>query len=134
MAQGWPAQEARRTPHGMIASVNPLASAAGLKVLRSGGNAVDAAIAAGAVLTVVEPLSGQLGGDAFMLIAAKGRKTVAAINGSGAAPLAASLDRFSAGIPEVGWAAATVPGVVDAWREALSLYGSRPFGALLEDA
>ena len=61
----WLAQEARRASHGMIASVNPLASAAGLRVLQAGGNAVDAAIAAGAVLTVVEPLSGQLGGMPF---------------------------------------------------------------------
>src|SRR5437762_2317150 len=53
MDRGWPAQEARRAPHGMIASVNPLASAAGLRVLRDGGNAMDAAIAAGAVLTLV---------------------------------------------------------------------------------
>ena len=70
----------------MIASVNPLASAAGLRVLRAGGNALDAAVAAGAVLTVVEPWSGQLGGDAFLLIASAERKTVTAINGSGAVP------------------------------------------------
>jgi len=86
MDRGWPVQEARRAPHGMIASVNPLASAAGLRVLRDGGNAMDAAIAAGAVLTVVEPWSGQLGGDAFMLVASADSRTVTAINGSGAAP------------------------------------------------
>src|SRR5947208_700262 len=130
----WPAQEARRAPHGMIATVNPLASAAGLRILRHGGNAVDAAIAAGAVLTVVEPLSGQLGGDAFMLIAEGGPNAVTAINGSGAAPLASRLDRFAGGIPESGWLAATVPGIVDAWRVALDRHGTLPPAALLEDA
>jgi gamma-glutamyltranspeptidase/glutathione hydrolase len=132
----WPAQEARRAPHGMIASVNPLASAAGLRVLRDGGNAMDAAIAAGAVLTVVEPWSGQLGGDAFLLVASAGRGTVTAINGSGAAPHRASIDRYLAlgRIPESGWLAASVPGIVDAWQVALERFGTRPLGALLADA
>src|SRR5437762_14238202 len=130
----WRAQEARRAPHGMIASVNPLASAAGLRVLQAGGNAVDAAIAAGAVLTVVEPLSGQLGGDAFLLIASAKAKTVTAINGSGAAPLASRLERFAGGIPESGWLAATVPGIVDAWRVALDRHGAPPPATLFEDA
>ena len=118
----------------MIASVNPLASAAGLRILRNGGNAVDAAIAAGAVLTVVEPLSGQLGGDAFMLIAGARPGSLTAINGSGAAPLASRLERFAGGIPESGWLAATVPGIVDAWRVALDRHGSLPPAALFEDA
>ncbi|TME24720.1 MAG: hypothetical protein E6I68_04410 [Chloroflexi bacterium] len=134
MDDRWRAQEARRAPHGMIASVNPLASAAGLRVLQAGGNAVDAAIAAGAVLTVVEPLSGQLGGDAFFLIASAKAKTVTAINGSGAAPLDLRLERFAGGIPESGWLAATVPGIVDAWRVALDRHGTMAPAALFEDA
>src|SRR3989449_1470670 len=134
MDVSWPAKEARRARHGMIASVNPLASAAGLRILRNGGNAVDAAIAAGAVLTVVEPLSGQLGGDAFMLVATAGPNSVTAINGSGAAPLASRLERWSGGIPESGWLAATVPGIVDAWRVALDRHGTLPPAALFEDA
>jgi len=120
----------------MIASVNPLASAAGLAVLREGGNAVDAAVAAGAVLTVTEPWSGQLGGDAFFLIRSPGTRQPAAINGSGAAPAAATRSAYEArgGIPETGWWAATVPGAVDAWRVALQRFGSRPLGKLLEPA
>jgi gamma-glutamyltranspeptidase / glutathione hydrolase len=120
----------------MIASVNPLASAAGLRVLREGGNAMDAAIAAGAVLTVVEPWSGQLGGDAFLLVASATGGTVTAINGSGAAPHRATLDRYLAHgrIPESGWLAASVPGIVHAWQVALARYGTRPLGALLQDA
>lgn len=133
---GWPAQEARRAPHGMIATINPLASAAGLRVLRDGGNAMDAAIAAGAVLTVVEPWSGQLGGDAFLLVASAERRTVTAINGSGAAPQQATIDRYQAlgRIPVSGWLAASVPGLVDAWQVALERFGTRPLGTLLEDA
>jgi gamma-glutamyltranspeptidase / glutathione hydrolase len=120
----------------MIASVNPLASATGLQVLRRGGTAVDAAVAAGAVLTVVEPLAGQLGGDAFLLLASPQRGTLTAINGSGAAPLGADAGRFRAlgDIPTSGWLAATVPGVVDAWRVALELAGTIPLGELLQDA
>ena len=136
MDRGWPAQEARRAPHGMIASVNPLASAAGLRVLRDGGNAMDAAIAAGAVLTVVEPWSGQLGGDAFMLVASADSRRVTAINGSGAAPQHCTIDRYLplGRIPESGWLAASVPGIVDAWQVAVERFGTRPLGTLLADA
>jgi gamma-glutamyltranspeptidase/glutathione hydrolase len=120
----------------MVASVNPLASAVGLQVLQQGGNAVDAAVAAGAVLTVVEPWSGQLGGDAFLLIRSGSTGQLSALNGSGGAPFAAGLEQYRAlgGIPEYGWLAATVPGVVDAWEVALERFGSRPLGELLEPA
>jgi gamma-glutamyltranspeptidase / glutathione hydrolase len=120
----------------MIASVNMLASSAGLAVLRQGGNAVDAAVAAGAVLTVTEPWSGQLGGDGFLLVRSGETGQVTAINGSGAAPAGARLEAFAArgGIPETGWWASTVPGLVDAWRVALERFGSRPLAELLEPA
>lgn len=136
MIEGWPPQEPRRAPRGMIASLNALASAAGLRVLQAGGNAVDAAVAAGAVLTVVEPWTGQLGGDVFMLIAPAGSTQVTAINGSGAAPAAATLDRYHAlgRIPESGWLAATVPGMVAGWHMALERFGSRRLADLLDDA
>lgn len=119
----------------MIASLNPLASAAGLAVLQTGGNAIDAAVAAGAVLTVVEPWTGQLGGDVFMLIATA-KDGVTALNGSGAAPAAATLDRYRTlgQIPASGWLSATVPGVVDGWQVANERFGTRPLGALLEPA
>lgn len=120
----------------MIASVNMLASSAGLAVLRRGGNAMDAAVAAGAVLTVTEPWSGQLGGDGFLLVRSGETGQVTAINGSGAAPAGARLEAFAArgGIPETGWWASTVPGLVDAWRVALERFGSRPLAELLEPA
>src|SRR2546430_17289806 len=118
----------------MIASVNPLASAAGLRILRNGGNAVDAAIAAGAVLTVVEPLSDQLGGDAFMLIAGARPGSLTAINGSGAAPLASRLERFPGGIPESGRFAATAPGIVHGRRVVLDRHRSPPPAAVFDGA
>src|SRR5207245_1050182 len=132
----WPAQEPRRAPTAMIASLNVLASSAGLDVLRRGGNAVDAAVAAGAVLTVTEPWSGQLGGDGFLLVRSGETGQVTAVNGSGAAPAAARLDAFAArgAIPETGWWASTVPGLVDAWRVALERFGSRSLAELLEPA
>src|SRR5256885_12772522 len=102
MDESWPAQEARRAPHGMIATVNPLASAAGLRILRHGGNAVDAAIAAGALVTVVEPLSGPPGRGALMLIVEGGPNAGTATNGSGAAPPAPRLVRSAPRTPAFG--------------------------------
>lgn len=136
MPAGWPAQESVQAPTVMVASINPLASAAGLDVLRRGGNAVDAAIAMGGVLTVTEPWSGQLGGDAFLLIAEPGAERVTALNGSGAAPYAATLDRYrqAGGIPETGWLSSSVPGLVDAWAVAAERFGSWPLARLLEPA
>ena len=72
----------------------------------------------------------------FVLVSSAKQQTTTAINGSGAAPLAASIDRYLAEgrIPESGWLAATVPGLVDAWRVALERHGTMSLGVLLEDA
>lgn len=120
---------------GMVASMHPFASEAGLEAMRRGGNAVDAAIAAAAVLTVVEPGNGHLGGDTFMLIGHAGGE-VTALNGSGAAPRAATLDRYRAlgGIPEDGLCSATVPGTVDCWAHASGRFGALPLADVLEPA
>jgi gamma-glutamyltranspeptidase/glutathione hydrolase len=133
---GWPAQESRFGRRGMVATVNQLASQAGLRILRAGGNAVDAAVAAGAVLTVVEPALGQLGGDLFLLVYSAETGAVVALNGSGAAPLGASREDYVAlgGIPEHGLLAATIPGLVDAWEVAASRFGTLPLGTLLAEA
>lgn len=123
---------------GMVCTSVPAATAAGCEMLRRGGNAVDAALAAAAVLTVVEPMSCGLGGDAFMLLwpAAEGR--LVGLNGSGRAPASASAkayrDRGLTAVPERGILAATVPGVVHAWETLHSRYGRLPFGDLLEPA
>lgn len=135
-ASPWPAQEPRRAPNAMVATVNPLATAAAIQVLRQGGNALDAAVAAGAVLTVVEPWSGQLGGDAFILVCDGRTGKVTAVNGSGAAPHRATPELYQrlGDMPNRGWLAATVPGVVDAWQVALERFGTRSLSAMLEPA
>lgn len=104
---------------GMVAASQPLAAQAGLDVLKKGGNAVDAALATAAALTVVEPTGNGLGSDAFALIWRDGR--LHGINGSGFAPKSWSVESYrSRGwekVPTFGWAAATVPGAVAAWCE-----------------
>ena len=117
----------------MVASTNPYTSQVGLDVLRSGGNAVDAIVAMAATHVVVEPAVGHLGGDTFMLVhsAAEGKTT--ALNGSGAAPLAASREAFEemGGVPAKGPLAASVPGTVSCWDEAVSRFGTLPLADLL---
>ena len=112
---------------GMVAASEPLAAAAGLEMLRRGGHAVDAAIAAGAVLSVIEPSASGLGGDAFLLIAAGGR--VEALNGSGAAPADLDRSRFAglARVPILGPLSATVPGAPAAWAAAHERWGRLPW-------
>ena len=124
---------------GVVASANPFASEAGLEALRHGGNAVDAAVAAAAVLMTVEARNGHLGGDTFMLISrpdGSSGHAVAALNGSGAAPAAATAERYRAagGFPEDGLLTSTVPGTVSCWALALERYGSRPLAELVEPA
>src|SRR5207245_2827697 len=96
------------------------ASAAGLAAMRAGGTAMDGALAAAAVLTVVQPHFSQLGGDAFILIRDARTGGVTAINASGAAPRAATAERYRAdgGIPMRGPRAVAGPGVVAGWAEA----------------
>jgi len=123
---------------GMVSTSQSLASAAGLDVLRRGGNAVDAAVCAAAVLGVVEPFSTGIGGDCFMLIwdAAAGR--LVGLNGSGRAPAALSVEalreRGHTEMPAHGMLPVTVPGAVDAWGAALSRYGSQPLATVLQPA
>ncbi|HUG14148.1 MAG TPA: gamma-glutamyltransferase family protein, partial [Thermomicrobiales bacterium] len=130
-----PPAEATWATRGVVATAHQYASLAGLEALRAGGNAVDAAISAGAVLMTVKPWSGHLGGDVFMLIHHPGEEVVA-INGSGAAPAAATAAHYRAlgGIPPHGLLAASVPGAVRAWQTALERFGSLPLADLLQPA
>src|SRR4051812_8886400 len=117
-----------------VATSHPLAAQAGLLALARGGTATDAAIAAAAVLTVVEPTMTGVGGDAFALIADEGR--LVGLNASGRAPKAWSFERFRGKrtMPELGWDAVTVPGAVSAWAAMSARFGRLPFAELLAPA
>src|SRR5436189_3944936 len=100
---------------GMVSTSQPLATAAGLEILAKGGNAADAAVAAGAALNVTEPTSTGIGGDMFALYYSADTKQVSALNGSGRAPAALTLDRLkkdgiSAEMPPYHAHTITVPG------------------------
>lgn len=112
---------------GMVATSHPLAAQAGLDILKLGGNAIDAAIATAACLTVVEPTSNGIGGDAFAIVWTKGK--LHGLNSSGPAPRGISIEALKndgyAEIPKFGWTPITVPGIPAAWAEL-----SRKFGRL----
>ena len=123
---------------GLIATSQPLASAAGLEVFRNGGNAVDAAVTAAAVLSVVEPTMTGVGGDLFAIVhdAATGRTR--GLNASGRSPHAASLEQLRSlghtSIPDLGVLSVTVPGVVDGWSQLLAEHGTLPLRQALAPA
>ncbi|WP_423233007.1 gamma-glutamyltransferase family protein [Aminirod propionatiphilus] len=121
---------------GMVATTHPLAAQAGLEMLKKGGNAVDAALATAASLTVLEPTSNGVGGDAFALVWHKGR--LAGINGSGPAPIGLDGDPFrSRGLtklPAFGWPAVTVPGAPATWAALSGRYGRLSLGEVLAPA
>lgn len=123
---------------GMATTSHPLATLTAVEVLRAGGNAVDAAVAAAALLGVVEPTQSGLGGDCFALLMRGDEGKVIALNGSGWAPAAASLETCEKlGISSIASESAhavTVPGAVAAWARLLADYGSRELGSLLQPA
>ena len=127
-----------RTPvaarRGLVSTGHPLATAAGLGILQAGGNAFDAAIAAAAVIAVVEPNTNQVGGDVFALCLPTGRDEVVAINASGPAPAADAPGNYPQGIPTKGASASTVPGAVHAWETITRSFGSMPMATLLQPA
>src|SRR5829696_4526684 len=124
--------------NGAIATSQPLATAAGLRVLQSGGNAIDAAITAAAVLSVVEPTMNGIGGDLFAIVYSAKDKKVHGLNASGRAPAAATLDEFKRRnlqrIPLRGELSVSVPGVVDGWQELVAKHGTRTLAQALEPA
>jgi gamma-glutamyltranspeptidase/glutathione hydrolase len=123
---------------GMVATSVPVASAAGVEMLRRGGNAVDAAIAAAGVLAVVEPMQTGLGGDAFALFWSARERRLIGLNGSGRAParatLAAYRERGLESIAPQGILSVTVPGAVDAWEALARRHGTLELATLLEPA
>lgn len=128
---------ARRVPvmaRNMVATSQPLAVQAGLRMLLAGGNAVDAALASAITLTVVEPTGNGLGSDAFAIVWDGAQ--LHGLNASGRSPAAWTPQRFAGleRMPQRGWESVTVPGAVSAWVELSHRFGKLPFPALFEPA
>ena len=125
-------------PHGMIATSQPLASAAGLRVLESGGNAFDAAIAASAVLSLTEPHMTGLGGDLFALFWSADEGRLVGLDATGRAGAKMTPERIRADghdrVPGAGPGAVTVPGAIAGWAALAERYGSMPLADLLAPA
>ena len=125
-------------PHGMIATSQPLATAAGLAVLERGGNAIDAAVTAAAVLNVVEPLMTGIGGDMFALVWVAKERRLVALNASGRAgslmTRAALLARGHGSMPGETVEDVTVPGALSGWNALLERYGTMTLAQALQPA
>ncbi|MBM3926180.1 MAG: gamma-glutamyltransferase [SAR202 cluster bacterium] len=119
---------------GMVSSGHPLASQAGMVMLQKGGNAIDAAAATAAALNVVEPMMSGIGGDGFIMAYIKDRDELKVVNATGAAPLAATLDRYPKGIPLKGIMSILTPGLLQGWYEAHKRYGKLEWSEVLEPA
>lgn len=131
----------RSTVHsqnGMAATSHPQATLAAIEVLKAGGNAVDAAVAACALQGVIEPQSTGIGGDCFALIQMKGEGKVHSYNGSGRAPAAATLEWYLENkmhaIPTTGPHSVSIPGSIDAWATILEDHGKFGLDTLLQPA
>ena len=120
--------------HHAVATSQSLATLAGMEMFWAGGNAVDAAIASAIALTVVEPTSNGIGGDAFALVWAGGK--LHGLNGSGKSPQAMNLKSFAGleSVPELSWLAVTVPGAVSTWQTLSQRWGKLPFEQLFAPA
>jgi gamma-glutamyltranspeptidase/glutathione hydrolase len=118
----------------VVASSQHLAATAGLRMLARGGNAVDAAIASAAAITVVEPTNNGIGADAFCILW-DGSKLVG-LNASGHSPALMTPDQYKGQdkMPNVGWASVSTPGAVSLWVELHKRYGKLPFADLFEPA
>ena len=124
---------------GIVSTSQPLATAAGLETLAKGGNAADAAVAAGAALNVTEPTSTGIGGDMFALFYSADTKQVTALNGSGRAPAALTLDRLkkdgiSSDMPPYHAHTVTVPGACAGWCDLIEKHGSLSMPEILAPA
>ena len=124
---------------GMVASSQPLATEAGIEILRSGGHAADAAVATAAVLALVEPMSTGLGGDMFAMHYEAGSRKITALNGSGRVPARLTLSLlkeqgFAASIPPLHAHNVTVPGACAGWCDLVERHGSMEMARILAPA
>ncbi|WP_421860537.1 gamma-glutamyltransferase [Parvibaculum sp.] len=132
-----PGRSTVHSVNGMCATSQPLAAEAAVSIMRAGGNAVDAAIAASAVLCVVEPYNTGIGGDCFALLSKGGGGDIIGLNGSGRSPKALSLEKLKSAGGDLGLNsvhAVTVPGAVDAWARLLADHGTMELGRVFEPA
>jgi len=123
---------------GIVATSQPLAAQAGISMLFQGGNAIDAAVATAAALNVVEPMSTGIGGDAFALVFLSKNNELKALNASGRAPYASSLEQLRSlgyqAMPETGIHTVTIPGALAGWCELLERYGTMSLAQVLVPA
>ncbi len=128
--------------HGMVCTSQPLATQVGLDILKAGGSAVDAAIAANAALGLMEPVSSGVGGDLFAIVWDAKSRQLYGLNASGRAPLGLSYDQMKAelaklhrtAIPPDGMLPISVPGAVDGWFELHAKFGRLPMSRVLAPA
>ena len=133
-SQPYPSRRSPVLARNIVATSQPLAAQAGLRMLLAGGNAVDAAVATAIALTVVEPTSNGIGSDAFAIVF-DGTK-LHGLNASGRSPAAWTWGHFAnaSAMPERGWDTVTVPGAVSAWVALSESFGALPFPKLFEPA
>jgi gamma-glutamyltranspeptidase/glutathione hydrolase len=125
-------------PHGMAATAHPLATQVALDILKAGGSAVDAAIAANAALGLMEPTGNGIGGDLFAIVHDPKTGKLIGINGSGRSPAGQTLEQLKAklapgaiSLPPVGPLPVTIPGTVDAWFDLHARFGKLPMAQVL---
>src|SRR6266436_281168 len=133
-----PGRSTVHSMNAMVATSHPLAALTAIEVLRGGGTAADAAVAACALLGVIEPQSTGIGGDCFALIQPRGEGKITAYNGSGRAPAAAEaswyLERNIRSVPLTSAHAVSIPGAIDAWETILRDHGKLGLDTLLQPA
>src|SRR5258708_3309043 len=149
-SEGWKVQSRAEVmaQHGMVTTSQPLAAQAGLRILMAGGNAIDAAVAAAAVLNVVEPMNVGIAGDLFAIVYVAKEHRIYVLNASGMAPTGAPIEQLNSlgyrwdpknwrpdsGMPCYGILPVTVPGTVWGWDTVLTRFGKKSFKEVLEPA
>ena len=130
----YPSQRMPVLARNCVATSQPLATQAGLRMMFKGGNAVDAVLATAIALTVLEPTSNGIGSDAFCIL--WDGKKLHGLNASGRSPAGWNFERFKSrpAMPQRGWDSVTVPGCVSAWRDLSQKFGKLPFADLFEPA
>src|SRR5882762_342857 len=149
-SEGWKLQSRAEVmaQHGMVTTSQPLAAQAGLRILMDGGNAIDAAVASAAVLSVVEPMNVGIASDLFAIVYVAKENKIYVLNASGMAPTGATVEHFNSlgykwdsknwgpgsGMPSYGILPVTVPGTVWGWDAVLKRFGKKSFKDVLQPA